>query len=107
MRGAGPAPARWPAVLNVAEATEYLGRRESLLFALVAAGYLEPFTNGHRATVFLRSSVDAALAAVRMNGGGDALEVPPGVASVAAARAWFQKSKDQETARQNAKRRRA
>lgn len=73
----------WPAVLSIDAAVLYLGGKEARLFGLIVAGYLSPWHAGHKDTDFLRSEIDTALKAARINH--DPLEVPETVRTVAAA----------------------
>ncbi len=75
----------WPALLDSAAAALYLGGKPSRLHALIALGWLEPFSQGHRNTVFRREDIDTALAIAAANGESANLVAPTGVKSVAQA----------------------
>lgn len=81
----------WPALFDLETAFLYLGGKETRLFALVALGYLVPFSTGRRNTEFIREDVDAALAAARMAGAD--LECPAGINSVERAVAFWKSQK--------------
>lgn len=78
----------WPAILGPDEAALYLGGSPRRLFALVAHGYLEPWSHAHKDVAFLRADIDTALSIVKINGGKAALEIPAEIKSVGRALQW-------------------
>ena len=70
----------WPALLDIDTAALYLGGKPRRLFALIARGYLTPFSHRHRSTDFTRAAVDTALRIAAAKG--DNLSIPTEVKSV-------------------------